>query len=286
MAVTITGNTRVIGQTTVGVVNPPLLDVYSGATAGYSVSRKLRTAWTGFAIRVRRSSDNTTQDIGFDTNGNLDESALSTFVGAGNGFINILYDQTGSANSITQSTTTLQPQIVSSGIINKLNGKPCMKFDGVNDYMQQTTSAYNRQNFSVSIVWNYYNTTGTQFIYSIELDPNRNYPAILVNPNLYYGIGASATSINLGAANLNQFLFFGASSGSNVYGYRNGTQYGPFAISSGTSTLVNTIGAYGTTGTYTSFGSVNVQEIVFWNTSQFSNANAIQQNINAYYNIY
>ena len=41
-----------------------LLDTYPNAAAAYSV-RKLRTAYTGSAIRVRRSSDNAEQNIGF-----------------------------------------------------------------------------------------------------------------------------------------------------------------------------------------------------------------------------
>lgn len=60
-----------------------LLDTYSGAAAAYSL-RKLRTAYTGNAITVRRSSDNTSTNIGFDSNGNLDTTALTTFVGSNN----------------------------------------------------------------------------------------------------------------------------------------------------------------------------------------------------------
>jgi hypothetical protein len=44
--------------------NTPLLDTYSGAAAAYSL-RLLDSSYVGSAIRVRRSSDNTEQDIGF-----------------------------------------------------------------------------------------------------------------------------------------------------------------------------------------------------------------------------
>ena len=47
----------------------------SGAEAAYS-TRRLNGNYTGAAIEVERSSDNTTQDIGFDANGDLDESEL------------------------------------------------------------------------------------------------------------------------------------------------------------------------------------------------------------------
>ena len=48
-----------------------ILDEYSGAAAAYSV-RRLSSSYTDGLIRVRRSSDDTEQDIGFDSNGDLD----------------------------------------------------------------------------------------------------------------------------------------------------------------------------------------------------------------------
>jgi len=80
-----------------------LLDLYPSAAAAYSV-RKLRTAYTGSAIRVRRSSDNTEQNIGFTALGNLDDSALTTFCSGTNGFVTTWYDQSGNANNAVQTT--------------------------------------------------------------------------------------------------------------------------------------------------------------------------------------
>ena len=79
----ITGYSNTISVTT----SAPslLLDLYPSAAAAYSV-RLLRSAYSGSAIRVRRSSDNTEQDIGF-SGGNLDTSALTSFCGSGNGFV-------------------------------------------------------------------------------------------------------------------------------------------------------------------------------------------------------
>jgi surface protein len=73
----------------------PLLDTYPNAAAAYSL-RLLRSAYTGSAIRVRRSSDNTEQDIGFVSN-ELDTSALTTFCSGTNGFVKTWYDQSGNA---------------------------------------------------------------------------------------------------------------------------------------------------------------------------------------------
>jgi len=56
-----------------------LLDTYTGAAVAYSL-RQLRTAYTGAAIRVRRSSDNAEQDINF-VGGDLDTTSMINFVG-------------------------------------------------------------------------------------------------------------------------------------------------------------------------------------------------------------
>jgi hypothetical protein len=58
---------------------PALLDTYGGAAAAFSL-RKLSSTYGGSAVRVRRSLDNTEQDIGF-SGDNLDEAALQAFVG-------------------------------------------------------------------------------------------------------------------------------------------------------------------------------------------------------------
>lgn len=102
-----------------------LLDTYPGAAAAYSL-RKLRTAYTGNCIRVRRSSDNAEQDFGF-VNNVLDTASLLTFVGANSGFVTTWYDQSGNNVHLSNGNAVNQFQIYNSvsGVI-LLNGKPAM----------------------------------------------------------------------------------------------------------------------------------------------------------------
>jgi hypothetical protein len=99
------------------------LNKFSGASLGLSLD-KLDKNYTGFAIKVRRSSDNVELDIGF-VDGVLDTASLLTFVGSGDAFVTIIYDQVGS-NNMTQTTSSLQGQIVSSGSVILKGGEPCI----------------------------------------------------------------------------------------------------------------------------------------------------------------
>ena len=117
-----------------------LLDTYASAEGAYSL-RKLRSAYASYCIKVRRSSDNTTQDIGFVDNV-LDTASLLTFTGANSGYIDTWYDQSGNGRNLTQSTTSQQPLIVSSGTINKTNNNPSIYFDPTaSNYLYAATAA-------------------------------------------------------------------------------------------------------------------------------------------------
>lgn len=118
----------------------PILDSLSAAAA-YSASRKLRTAYTGAAFRVRRSSDNVEQDIGFSGNA-VDTAALTSFIGSNSGFVVTWYDQSGNARHVTNATATQQPRIVNAGTLETQNGKPSLFFDNALSSRLTSTSPF------------------------------------------------------------------------------------------------------------------------------------------------
>jgi hypothetical protein len=108
------------------------------SSAAYSL-QKLRTAYSGPAIRVRRSSDNAEADIGFTASGDLDTVTLIAFLRnfnfkipptTFNGFVTIWYEQSGNGRNATQATAGEQPQIVDNGAVITMNGRPALRFDG------------------------------------------------------------------------------------------------------------------------------------------------------------
>ena len=130
-------STTINPQTTGTVPEPPggyILDDITGGLAAYS-TRRLREDYLGHALRVRRSSDNTEQDIGF-SGDVLDTAALTSFVGAGDGHVVTWYDQsTGTARDVTQATAAAQPRIVVGGTVQTRGGHPVAVFDGTDDHL-------------------------------------------------------------------------------------------------------------------------------------------------------
>lgn len=108
-----------------------LLDVVGVSAAVAYSTRRLRAAYSGPCLRVRRSSDDVQQDIGF-SGDVLDTTALTTFIGANSGFVVTWYDQSGNANNATQAATDQQPNIVNAGTVRTLNGRTSLFWPNTN----------------------------------------------------------------------------------------------------------------------------------------------------------
>ena len=252
--------------------NTPLLDTYSGAAAAYSL-RLLDSSYVGSAIRVRRSSDNTEQDIGFNVFGELDTVSLLDFAGTGDAFVKVWYDQSGNSNDATQSlSTNNQPQIVSSGAVIVENGKPAVQFDGTSDVLLTGVDFLLRGTFSVA------KATGTGSVF-----------------------GSGGTAEFFRSLNSTQYHFRNGSSikfttdttvQSLVYLANDATT--ELAVNGATAITSATLETDGfddfrignKSATSTEFLNGNLQEVVIYETNKSSVRAGIETNINTFYNIY
>lgn len=285
----LTGTGTTAANLTVQSAASLLLDLYPSAAAAYSL-RKLRTAYTGSAIRVRRSSDNTEQDIGF-VSDQLDTVSILSFCGAGNGFVTTWYDQSGNARDAIQTVQANQPQIVSSGVVLNLNSKPALKFDGTNDWLFANKSNQS-QPFTLFSVANTNVNTGSAGSRQYILDGYQDGGGVALrliytlrgNQTNFPSIWASSVFIadNI-ATSTNQRLYYALYNGSNsnvAQNINSGVTGNP-----GNNSLTNyTIGAnYLQT---TDYLSGNVQEFILYNSDKSSNRTDISTNINTHYGIY
>ena len=109
-----------------------ILDTFTNSVVAYSL-RKLSSTYNGPAIRVRRSSDNAEQDIGFNLVNELDVTALLDFVGSSaidNGCVTTWYDQSGNGRDIVQPIPSSQPLICTNGFVQTVGSKPSLYFFG------------------------------------------------------------------------------------------------------------------------------------------------------------
>ena len=114
----------------------PLDGLTATSDHAWSVARRLTGGYSGSLIRLREDGGDTEQDFGFVANGDLDTAAITTFLGANNGFITTVYDQVGAVNW-TQTTNADQPPYLASGV----GGKPTADFDGTSDHMLADAAA-------------------------------------------------------------------------------------------------------------------------------------------------
>lgn len=91
------------------------LDSYTTGLWSCGGIKQLIGSYVGPLIKVRRSSDSTQQDINYLSDGSLDTTALATFVGSGDGWVTIAYDQSGNGNNFAAGASGTEPRIVSAG---------------------------------------------------------------------------------------------------------------------------------------------------------------------------
>ena len=286
-----------------------LLDEYPNAKVAYSM-RKIRSDYAGACLRVRRSSDNTEQDIGFSGN-ELDTAALLSFVGANDGFVTVWYNQKSASDRANNSTAIYQPRIVSSGVVDTMgaNGKPAM-FCGANAVLyagNTTTFKYLHdgtiRSSTVTVMQTASVLSGLKFLWltgtsgggSIQAQMYFQGTSIrqqIKNATLNINNNASIGSVSTSS----DYLVFQTFDGGNptpsekmIMNLNGGADIdnntSVFTPSTADSTLRLHLFNY-------RFPSVGLgtdgycQEMIFWNDDYTADKSAISDNINSYYGIY
>jgi hypothetical protein len=247
-----------------------LLDDYPGAAAAYSL-RKLDKDYTGYAIKVRESAGNTLADIGFDSNGDLDTTALLAHTGPASGYVHTWYDQSGNGNNATQGTNANQPQIVSSGTVISRNNMPAI-IDNL--------SGNNSLNLTYSVVdgsWIFaVGQVESSFTCFVQSETAAKF--LLVAQQ---SVGSSPNS---GVSNVITYIdgtSTALTSRNSVYTTFQQQRLLSVSFDNDTWTEFN-IG-------YPGSGSVDMmtmQELILYPSDQSSNRTGIESNINTYYSIY
>ena len=242
---------------------------YVSASAIAVGLRKLKSTYTGSAIRLRRDSDNAEADFGF-VNTELNTTAITTWLNGANGYCVTLYDQSGSGNNMTPSSSIRQPLFVSNG----LNNKPILRFSTSQDIG---------------------NSTNFQPPYTViyggkQTGPNRNRVMTSMSNNWLLGWYSGHKSVayfqgwitNSGdyISDSNAYVYSAIGNGSNSAIYENG-------ISKTINTTGGTSGPNGITINYSESSESDISEIyAFHSELSTTNREVVEKSIASYYGIY
>ena len=254
-----------------------LLDTYPNAEVGYSL-RQLSSSATN-CVRVRRSSDNAEQDIGF-ASGIVDSASILSFAGGSSAVVTKWYDQSANGNDASIPTAVYQPTIASAGVINvsAYNGLPAMFFDGTNDRLNllaniTTTQEYYQSSvFDRPLIGKYSVTLGNQ---STQIPTPFLWHAL----NRIYSAMPSFVLHDTGYTQTGDFLVTTLRDTSNdIKFWINGVQ-GTTGNLAGVGDTLNAIQSQGVhNGMY--------QELIYWGETQEANQTAIESDTNNFYSIY
>lgn len=254
-----------------------LLDIYTGATAAYSL-RDLRAPVANSAVvRVRRSSDNTEQDF---TALQVTDGTLTSFCGAGNGFIRTWYDQSTSGNNAVQTNTALQPRIVNSGVLDTDGGKPAIVFGGAsNVHIAPASSITVASTAAFFLVTRH--STGSGGSWSFAIGENQG------GATFTFGKEQSSTNLHITGTTVS-----GANIAQKAVSWlQTGTGVSQWRINAASGTLSN----FTTSQNWRIGNRFNntpelwvgpIQEVIYFPSNQVSNSSGIITAINTHYSIF
>jgi hypothetical protein len=229
---------------------------------------------------VRRASDNTEQDIGFNVFGELDTVSLTSFCSGTNGFVKVFYDQ-ASTNDLSQTTTSQQPKIYdsSTGVITQ-NGKPILR--------KVSDTASMRSSYDIT-------TGGDRTVIM-----NHTRPVNSFNTNATTWIGNRNTDLFF-AAEENQQQFAITDNVTINSAHKNGSTWSYPTVRANLWNDINGQNLYFIDATFSfgtngfclgfndgafSYAMMDTQEIIIYESDQSTNRTNIESNINTFYSIY
>jgi hypothetical protein len=294
----------------------PILDIFPTAHHAFSL-RKLRTAYTGFCLRVRRttltpSATTTTVDVSFNSLNTIGLDSAITYVSGTattainlgqfcasilNGysnpdlvninqdiFISTWFDQSGNSKNVTSTTTTQQPRIVLGGNLETKNGKAAIRFIRASGTrLNLIDTSMNINNLSQYIVTSFVTTnviTNYSAFRSTSIPwwlPLSSSSQTLIN----YNAGLTVTGFFCQNNDTVNRLYSMVADATTVNAYKNQTIVGTKASISSLSQHI-ALGWSGSTGSVNALDGY-IQESITWQNQLY--VSPIQSNIITYYGI-
>jgi len=260
-----------------------LLDDYAGASAGYSLRELTTTSWNVGDVVIQARNSLSTRDTF--TSAEVFDGTLVTFADLGDGSASVerWYDQSGNANNIFQSTPSLQPLIVSGGVL-LADG---LKFDGTNDFFDCEFSHGTTSAQSIFTVAQTSDLTGNRMLIDGRDANDDGIGMFYLTSSDFIRFHVDATDVfsNTSLSANTEYLFSGIYGSTTSTFYEDGTQTdtdtgAPASSSSTTNYHIGRV-AY----TSSAFWQGSIQEVIIYPDDQSANQAGIDGNITTHYGI-
>ena len=263
-----------------------LLDDYAGATAAYSLRELTTTSWNAGDVVIE--ARNSTGSFDTFTSAEVNDGTLVTFanLGSGSATVSKWYDQSGNGNDATQTSTSLQPLIVSGGALITDGGETSIFYNGTSMFMDCNVAHGAASAQSMMVVGNSNNLGIRSPLDGRQANDDGLGFLLLGGINDFMRFHADATDVFTGATSIStQYLWSGYYGSSTATIFRDGTQTGtaaaPSAMSANTTTYKIGRAAY-TNATY--WGG-RITEVIIYPDDQSANQAGIDGNIKTAYGI-
>jgi hypothetical protein len=114
--------------------------------------RRLRTAWTGGAVELRRSNNNAMATIGF-SGEHYDTAAQTTHLGGNDGFLATWLNQAANGLNATQTTNANQPRLASGGTAEVLGTRQAARLIHTSQQFMDIASIGSGSAATAIVVW-------------------------------------------------------------------------------------------------------------------------------------
>jgi hypothetical protein len=247
-----------------------------------------------------RTSDGAELDIGF-IGEDLDVVTLLAFVGLANGEIVIWYDQSGNGRHAVSPTAASRPRIVVNGVLQTQNGKPEIRFDGVDDYLAAASPLIDTTH-SLFILFTptIENEFGTVFgqwksgengrfyviANQVSVGPISAGRLNVANTSSTGGGGSGGSAIDVAISNTPTLITSISTTGSEQWKlFKNGAEWDSATISRVYTGVNSAIGSLNGTGSLFPFDGTVSELISFPSVLSTTNRQTLERNQGKYYSI-
>ena len=221
------------------------------SVASYSIGRKIVNSYSGNAVRLRKNGSSPgEQDFGFDSNGDLDTSAIASWLGSDTAWVTKLYDQSGNGYDFVQTNTSRQAKYAENF---GSNNKPTLDCTGIAcTYVisSNITDFDFTDNFSFSFALATDGGTGYDYLWTKNNSKNIEVSIRLAGLRMRTASSTLFTTSAFSGAEtmVTQIMFDKNASSPQLTCYSNGSLIGqaskttPFSVGSGATYLLGNLG--------------------------------------------